>query len=209
VEHALDALQAADLVSSRSLAAPGAPWVARRWAGIEAATARAGSAVWSQQLAVRADTFRRVGGFDAALATGEDADFSRRVRESGGTVRLDDRLVAVHHGFPADLGAFVRRERWHTSTPGWFRRMSWPSRAVVLAAAAWVPGGAIATVAALVVHSPVPAVSWGLATIVALASLGLMAGSSARDALPDGLLVGLWAGTRASRLARGLERSAA
>lgn len=57
--------------------------------------------------------FESLGGFDASLETGEDYDFCSRVRQEGGTIRLDSRLRAIHRGYPVTLRSFVEREIWH------------------------------------------------------------------------------------------------
>ncbi len=198
-ERALRALDRADLVGARSLAPADASWVARRWADIESRTARATSSAWSQHLALRAETFAAIGGFDAQLRTGEDADLSRRVRQAGAAVALDDRLVAVHHGFPTTLAAFVRRERWHAGTPGWFRAMSPLSRALVLAAGAWAAAGLGAVVAGAAL-GPMPPTVWLLATAAAVPVLGRASGADRTHSVADGVLLATWAGTRATRL---------
>ena len=192
---ALAALEHADLVGSRSLAAPDAPWVAARWAVVEERTAHGASLLWSQHLAARADTFARLGGFDEGRPTGEDVDTSRRVQESGGRVEFVPGMVAVHHGFPADLPRFLRRERWHTRAPGWYGRMSRKSRLLVLAAAGW---GAVGAVAAT--SGRRPATAWAAGSTVAVPVVGAIAGRSWRHALPDGLLLSLWATVRVLRL---------
>jgi GT2 family glycosyltransferase len=66
----------------------------------------------SGNMVVRADVFRRVGGFDATLEACEDVDLSRRIRESGGIIVSDGRLLSVHYGDPASLSALFRGELW-------------------------------------------------------------------------------------------------
>lgn len=199
---ALEALEDADLVGSRSLAASDATWVAGRWAAIEARQAHDGSYVWSQHLAIRAEMFDKLDGFDAGLPTAEDIDLSRRVIESGGTVRFVPGMIAVHHGFPSTLSTFVRRERWHTRAPGWFARMSGKSRGLVLLSAAWAVVGALAGARAAATRNPAPAGAWAAASVAGLPVLGVLAGRSPRHAAQDGVLLGLWAGIRAVRLPR-------
>jgi hypothetical protein len=197
---ALRELDSADLVGSRSLADPSASWVARRWAAIEAAQTHPQSLVWSQHLAIRGETFRRLGGFDETLPTGEDGDLSSRVRAAGGTVRLVEEMIAVHHGFPGAVGGFLRRERWHTASTGWFRAMSAKSRGLVLGTAAWGVLGAASVVVSASSRRPGPTVGWAAATVAAVPALGLAAGSSPRHAVQDGVLTAMWAGLRAWRL---------
>jgi glycosyltransferase involved in cell wall biosynthesis len=63
-------------------------------------------------LVVRADVFRRVGGFDGALEACEDVDFCQRLRKGGFRIVSDARLRSVHYGDPASLGALFRSELW-------------------------------------------------------------------------------------------------
>lgn len=59
------------------------------------------------------ECFERVGGFNTALETGEDADFCRRVEAAGGRVRRLPSLVTHHLGNPKTLRGFMLREAWH------------------------------------------------------------------------------------------------
>jgi hypothetical protein len=194
ISAALQGLQDADLVGARMLAGPAASWVARRWAAIESAGAHQGSQVWSGHLAVNRALFDRIGGFDARLGTGEDSDLGLRVRAAGGGVRQVPGMVAVHHGFPETLGAFWRRERWHSRTPGWFGRMSGRSRALVTLTTAWaavaVPvvvgaGVAVAGVKGSPVWAAAAAAGWVVLTVAAIPALGAVAGGDRRGAPTD------------------------
>ena len=202
---AVAALAEADLVGSRSLADPGDTWVARRWAALEAGHTHAGSLIWSQHLAIRATSFRQLGGFDPELGTGEDVDLSRRVIQSGGRVEFVPGMVAVHHGFPSALPAFLRRERWHTKAPGWFDRMSVRSRGLVVLGAVWALLGGLSTLR-LVTAGPRPLARWLALTAAAVPALGAAGGRSPRTAHQDGVLLGLWTAVRVARLPGELAR---
>lgn len=198
----LDALtDGADLIGSRSLADRQAPWVAARWAAVERHRAHPDSLLWSQHLLVERPVFAALGGFDETMRTGEDADLSARARALGYDVRLVPGMTAVHHGFPGTLRGFLRRELWHTSTPGWLRRMAPNSRRLVTAGTAWTVAGAAAVIASTVVRRPEPLAAWCLGSVAATVLLGRMAGGSLRHSLTDGVLLGLWSGVRVSRLA--------
>ena len=82
---------------------PALPGWPRGWAAVEARQAHGSSYVWSQHLAIRADIFRKLGGFDETLTTAEDVDLSRRLLATGGRIQFVPRMAAVHHGFPASL----------------------------------------------------------------------------------------------------------
>jgi glycosyltransferase involved in cell wall biosynthesis len=196
-----------DMVGSRTLAQLDAPWVAAaRWAAIEKERAHHDSLLWSQHLLVRRATFEQLKGFDEAVPTGEDADLSARVRQAGGSISLREGMVVRHHGFPKTLPRFVRRNRWHTSMPGWFGRMAPKSRALVVLATAWGGVGLVGAGAA-VAGSPRPLVGWGVASALALPALGMTAGRSPRHSVQDGVLMGIWSLVRASRLGDEIPRS--
>lgn len=162
----------------------------------------AGSALWTTTLAIRSETFAVLGGFDAALRTGEDSDLSQRTADAGGRLAFVPAMSSVHHGFPSTVSGFLRRERWHTSTPGWFRRMSGRSRGLVLLGAGWVAVGAVSTAASAALRSGWPVAGWSALTAVAVPGLGAAVGKSGRHALRDGALLALWTGVRISRLPR-------
>lgn len=55
--------------------------------------------LYSAAILVRAEAYRRSGGFDPELPNGEDVDLTRRIRAAGFTLRYDPALVAWHdHG---------------------------------------------------------------------------------------------------------------
>jgi GT2 family glycosyltransferase len=66
----------------------------------------------SADLAARRSAFESVGGFDAALETGEDSEFCQRIRQAGGLVLQDQRLRVVHLDNAKTLVQFYRKERW-------------------------------------------------------------------------------------------------
>jgi hypothetical protein len=204
IAAALDALEHADLAGWRSDAAADAPWVAGRWAAVEARQQHGQSYVWSQHLAIKADVFEKLEGFDETLPTGEDIDLSRRVVETGGAIEFVPGMVAIHHGFPGTVSGFLRRERWHTRAPGWFGRMSGKSRGLVLLGAVWAVVGAAATARTAAAGDPLPVAAWAIGTAAGVPALGLVGGRSPRTAVQDGVLLGLWTGIRVARLPREL-----
>jgi glycosyltransferase involved in cell wall biosynthesis len=87
-----------------------ASWLERSWfAPREAKSSHVGSG----HMLIPRTFFNELDGFDETLATGEDYNLSRRAVERGGRIAPDDRLIAVHMGFPRTIGAFLRRESWH------------------------------------------------------------------------------------------------
>lgn len=73
-----------------------------------------GERTWinSANLAVRRRVFETVGGFDATLETGEDAELCQRIRSRGGKIIQDQRLAVAHLDNAKTLPAFYRKERW-------------------------------------------------------------------------------------------------
>ena len=57
--------------------------------------------------------FDRVGGFDPALASGEDCAFCNAAQEAGCSLKVISELTVTHLDYPKTLGEFVRREIWH------------------------------------------------------------------------------------------------
>lgn len=93
----------------------GSTWVQRHWSQL---VRRAGEGPrdvgWlpSANLLVRREPFERSGGFDARLASCEDADLTFRLGQQGRIV-YDHAIDALHHREPPDLRAFFRKELWH------------------------------------------------------------------------------------------------
>jgi len=59
--------------------------------------------------------FDEIGGFDAALRTGEDYEFCMRARDKGCALNINPDLKVIHHDYPLTIAAFLRREGWHGS----------------------------------------------------------------------------------------------
>lgn len=64
----------------------------------------------SNNLALPADCFRKVGGFDTTYrqAAGEDRDFTERLLETGLEIRYDENIV-LFHAHPLTFASFVRQ----------------------------------------------------------------------------------------------------
>ena len=67
----------------------------------------------SANFVISRDAFRRVGGFDETLATGEDAEICRRITEAGDAIYACSRVRADHLGNPQTVREFYRRTVWH------------------------------------------------------------------------------------------------
>jgi GT2 family glycosyltransferase len=92
------------------IAEPGT-WIERHWFGplVEGEITH----LCGGHMILRHELFDRIGGFDEALATGEDYDFCMRAKAAGAGILNNPRLHVIHNGYPKTLRAFVRREMWH------------------------------------------------------------------------------------------------
>jgi glycosyltransferase involved in cell wall biosynthesis len=90
-------------------------WVARAWHELTVPEARDRDAAWlpSFNLAVRAQVFRDVGGFDESLVTCEDVELSLRLRRHG-RLRNTAGAAVAHSGSSQSLSEFFRREAWRS-----------------------------------------------------------------------------------------------
>jgi glycosyltransferase involved in cell wall biosynthesis len=79
-------------------------------------------------LAIRADSFRSINGFDPTLPSNEDYDLCERVRKRGGRIWQTEVLRVTHLGNPK-------------SVTGYFNRLTWHGRGVISATGAidWSP----------------------------------------------------------------------
>lgn len=88
-------------------------WVQRAWYMHRKKSYGRGFVPWlsTENLMVRTDVFRNVGGFDEALVTCEDVDLCYRIRKTHG-ILSDSSMVSVHRGEAATVRQFFRKERW-------------------------------------------------------------------------------------------------
>jgi hypothetical protein len=118
VERALSS--GALAASGSTYALPAAPhWVERVWHDLHRRRrAHPRKYINGGNLVVEREAFRRIGGFQEALITGEDADLCARLLATGLPVREDPAVVAIHHGNPKSLRAFVKKQAWHSIGSG-------------------------------------------------------------------------------------------
>ncbi|MBA1379482.1 glycosyltransferase [Pseudomonas brassicacearum] len=93
-----------------------APWFAQAW---QRRSQRPGSrslhrVQWlpSANLLMRRTWFDQVGGFDETLRTGEDKDFSLRLRQAGAQLLLVNESLAVHWGYEGSWREWMSKELW-------------------------------------------------------------------------------------------------
>lgn len=65
-------------------------------------------------LSIRSGTMRKVGGFDPAFTTGEDADLCERVISSNGTIYESESLAVVHLRNMRSVRGFFAKQVWHS-----------------------------------------------------------------------------------------------
>jgi hypothetical protein len=95
------------------LAPDDATWVQRTYDRLRLHRPGRYDVTWlpSGNLAIRADVFQRIGGFDESLETCEDVDLCRRLVVTGRLV-ADEALASVHYGDPRTLRAVYAGEKW-------------------------------------------------------------------------------------------------
>jgi Glycosyl transferase family 2 len=95
------------------LAPDDATWVQRTYDRLRLHRPGRQDVTWlpSGNLAIRADVFQRIGGFDESLETCEDVDLCRRLVTRGRLV-ADEALASVHYGDPRTLRAVYAGEVW-------------------------------------------------------------------------------------------------
>jgi glycosyltransferase involved in cell wall biosynthesis len=95
------------------LAPDDATWVQRTYDRLRLHRPGRHDVTWlpSGNLAIRADVFQRIGGFDESLETCEDVDLCRRLVTRGRLV-ADEALASVHYGDPRTLRAVYAGEVW-------------------------------------------------------------------------------------------------
>jgi glycosyltransferase involved in cell wall biosynthesis len=73
-----------------------------------------GNYINSAHLIIHKDLFDKLHGFDPQLITGEDTDLSIRAKtDHKAKIVNNQQLRVLHHGYPNNLYAFVKREAWH------------------------------------------------------------------------------------------------
>lgn len=108
-----------------------APWFARAW---QRRSQRPGSrplhrVQWlpSANLLMRRAWFELVGGFDETLRTGEDKDFSLRLRQAGAQLLLVSERLALHWGYEGSWREWMSKELWRQGSHWQLLRSHGPS----------------------------------------------------------------------------------
>lgn len=108
-----------------------APWFAQAW---QRRSQRPGSrplhrVQWlpSANLLMRRAWFERVDGFDETLRTGEDKDFSLRLRQAGAQLLLVNESLALHWGYEGSWREWMSKELWRQGSHWQLLRSHGPS----------------------------------------------------------------------------------
>jgi len=107
---------------------PDESWIAKTWSYLREASTDRFVALSGGNIVVPRGVFLGIGGFDESLATGEDAEFSRRAFDKHVPLLYAPELQVTHLGEPKTLEHFVRRETWYglgafgTFRQHWFDR---------------------------------------------------------------------------------------
>jgi glycosyltransferase involved in cell wall biosynthesis len=92
--------------------APEHGWISKIWLLIEGKPAGAVEWVTAGTLIVKRSVYFELGGFNEALATGEDVDFGFRVRQRGYEIMHDPAVGSIHLGQPDRLSTYFVKEMW-------------------------------------------------------------------------------------------------
>lgn len=192
------------VVAPRIMSTPGTTWLARYEAssgpldmGPIPARVAAGtrvSYVPSAVLVARVSALRAIGGFDAALRTGEDVDLVWRLVESGHRVRYEP-AITLHHTPRSSVRAAIRQRIGYGESAAPLARRH-PGALAPARMSAW----SLAVVALLLLRRPTLALALAGATSVAL--MRKLQGVPAVESLRVATLGHLGAGLQLARAAR-------
>jgi glycosyltransferase involved in cell wall biosynthesis len=68
---------------------------------------------WFTPLSQKNVSYNSVNGFNEALETGEDYEFSVRAKANNISIVNNAKFEAIHDGYPRTVKSFVKREIWH------------------------------------------------------------------------------------------------
>lgn len=65
-------------------------------------------------IAISKSTFKKAGGFDETVTSGEDSLLSKSLRKLGCTVKIDRKMSVTNLGNPTSFYSFLKRQIWHS-----------------------------------------------------------------------------------------------
>lgn len=159
-------------------------WLERYWFG----SIRTAAHVGTGHMIVNRAYFQSLGGFRNDLETGEDYDFSERVRRRGGAVIIEPKLRVIHDGYPKNLPGFIRREAWHGR--GDLKALSRYLRSKVALAATVFLLLHIIMLAGVFTQKPLAVIAGaaGLVSVLALSAVVRYAGAPPGSIMMNGLI---------------------
>jgi cellulose synthase/poly-beta-1,6-N-acetylglucosamine synthase-like glycosyltransferase len=113
---------AREALERRGVSATGSPyalpqqprWIEATWSALHRRPGRGVTNYLNAgNFVVRRDVFTEIGGFNAQLVTGEDAELGQRLTAAGHLLFDEPAVEAVHLGNPVTLGGFCRQQWWH------------------------------------------------------------------------------------------------
>lgn len=171
-----------------------APWFAEAW---QRRSQRPGSrplhrVQWlpSANLLLRRSWFEQVGGFDETLRTGEDKDFSLRLRQAGAQLLLVTESIALHWGFEGSWREWMSKELWRQGSHVQLLRSHGPSLRLLRFPALSVGIWGLDLLALLALLQGQPRLALMLLLVSSLPALFLSVRQSRRD---PRLTLQLWA----------------
>lgn len=89
-------------------------WLVRTWSLNRVYSKTVGKISWapSGNMIIRRTSFDTCNGFNENLVTGEDFDFSQRLKANGYLIIFSKDVSAVHTGEYQTISKFIRKERW-------------------------------------------------------------------------------------------------
>jgi glycosyltransferase involved in cell wall biosynthesis len=162
-----------------------APWFAEAW---QRRGQRPGSrplhrVQWlpSANLLMRRQWFKKVNGFDETLRTGEDKDFSLRLRDAGAQLLLVNESVALHWGYEGSWREWMSKELWRQGSHLQLLRSHGPSLRLLRFPALSIGAWALDLLALLALLQGQPRMGLMLLLITSLPALFLSLRQSRRD----------------------------
>lgn len=86
----------------------------------------------SGNMVIHKDLFNQIGGFKPDIIAGEEEKLCNDAAYHNGIVMKNDKLKAIHHGYPKSLEAFFCRMRWHGLGMKGYLKSPWKSKPLIL-----------------------------------------------------------------------------
>jgi len=107
-------------------------WIAITWNNFINFDSDNPAIIYSANLIISNELFRKVGGFDENFITGEDEKLCNDCKSMGAKIISCKSIHAFHYGYPKTLVSFFRRALWHGSCQIKYLRTPWKYKDLVL-----------------------------------------------------------------------------